>query len=436
MLEWLVFPAAIALAATIPKGKMNDRKMIETIIRNVGYSVNDGKSKEKKPLYPKFKRRTKIYDGEAEIGWTYHFSIPPGLPATELAKEEAKYNYFTDSLMRPVEVEYKKGLRIHVYNEELPEKFPYDLIPVRDDDWYVPIGKAVTGIIWHNFSKTPHFTIAGTTRFGKTVMLRSFMTYLIEHHPDDCEFYIIDLKGGLEFHRYLKLRQVKMVAKDTREAYELLTYITNDWDPDYPDIPPGIAEQEYIRYLKNGWANTADAKQKKRRFIIVDEGAQLAPQKLMTRAHKDMMLACQEKLSRIAGVFGGVGFSLIFATQYPTSDTLPRLIKQNADAKISFRLPSGYASGVAIDDYGAEQLPSELKGRALFKTHVMKELQAPLITHEEMWEKLAKYQRPTILEGVPDNVVEYTEQTAAPGTNIIQFRDPPVRNKRAAPKAP
>ena len=37
-------------------------------------------------------------------------------------------------------------------------------------------------------------------------------------------------------------------------------------------------------------------------------------------------------LSHIARIGGALGFRLIFCTQYPTGDTLPRQVKQNSDA--------------------------------------------------------------------------------------------------------
>jgi DNA segregation ATPase FtsK/SpoIIIE, S-DNA-T family len=463
MIEWVIIPALMAGAAFIPKTKPNDRKIIELIFKNVGYGIRD---KEGKLQIPKFKRKEVIYEGlkliaskfsssctacqkEIEkgdlayhlaggktiyhkkcvpadsyprLGDTYKFSIIPGQAASSMRQKEKEARVFTDGLQKPIEIEYKKLLHIHVYDEELPEMVPYELLPPMESKWAVPIGKAVHGLVWHNFDHTPHMTGAGTTRFGKTVLLRMIMTYLIENHPEDVEFYIIDLKGGLEFGRYECLWQVKAVAAGPEEALELLTYLTNK----IPDVEKGerhgLLEHEYADFRKKNISNIVDTNIKRRRFIIVDEGAQLAPDGgLMHRSDIKRLMDCQSKLSRIAAVGGALGYRLIFATQYPTADTLPRQIKQNADAKISFRLPSGYASGVAIDDYGAEELPSDIKGRALFKTHELKEMQVPFISHEQMWERLAKYQEPTILEGVPESVVEYPEKNHEAGGNITKF---------------
>lgn len=210
-------------------------------------------------------------------------------------------------------------------------------------------------------------------------MLKNMMTYLIEHHPEDVEFLILDMKGGLEFGRYRNLKQVIEVSSNPFEAFEALRIVQT------------FMEQRMREFRQNGWSNIVDTPITKRLFIIVDEGAQLAPDKFMTKEQKDMLTACQHILGEVARIGGALGLRLIFCTQYPTSDTLPRQIKQNADLKVTFRLPAGYASMVAIDDYGAEELPSDIKGRAIIKTHEKKIVQVPYITDDEMMKRLEVY---------------------------------------------
>lgn len=245
--------------------------------------------------------------------------------------------------------------------------------------WVVPLGFNERGWHFHDFDKTPHCTISGTTRFGKTVMLKNIMTYLIEHHSDDVEFVILDMKGGLEFGRYKNLKQVVDVASSPAEAFEMLGKVKV------------FMEQQEALFKQNGWSNVVNTSIQKRLFVIVDEGAQLAPDRFMTKEQKDMLASCQHTLGEIARIGGALGIRLIFCTQYPTSDTLPRQVKQNADLKITFRLPTGYASQVAIDDCGAEELPSDIPGRAIVKTHEKKLVQAPFISDDEMMKRLEVY---------------------------------------------
>lgn len=282
------------------------------------------------------------------------------------------------TLDRYVEVTFKKWLYIDVFHREMPEKVLYKDVPDQNG-WVIPLGLNEKGWCFHDFDKTPHCTISGTTRFGKTVMLKNIMTYLIEHHPDDASFVILDMKGGLEFGRYKNLKQVVDVASSPVEAFNVLGKVKV------------FMEQQEAEFKKNGWSNVVNTPIQKRLFVIVDEGAQLAPDRFMTKEHKDMLAACQHTLGEIARIGGALGIRLIFCTQYPTSDTLPRQVKQNADLKITFRLPTGYASQVAIDDYGAEELPSDIKGRAIIKTHEKMIVQTPLIDDEEMERRLEVY---------------------------------------------
>ncbi|MEF7494513.1 hypothetical protein V4V34_07995 [Lysinibacillus sphaericus] len=85
-------------------------------------------------------------------------------------------------------------------------------------------------------------------------------------------------------------------------------------------------------------------------------------------------------MSQIARLGAGLGFCLVVATQYPVGDVIPRQVKQNADAKLCFRVQSAVASRVVLDAEGAEALPM-IKGRAIYQTADKREiLQTPLIT--------------------------------------------------------
>ncbi|WNN20023.1 FtsK/SpoIIIE-like protein [Bacillus phage FI_KG-Lek] len=107
----------------------------------------------------------------------------------------------------------------------------------------------------------------------------------------------------------------------------------------------------------------------------------------MKKEQQRLLGACQQMLSHIARIGGALGFRLIFCTQYPTGDTLPRQVKQNSDAKLGFRLPTQTASSVVIDEAGLETIKS-IPGRAIFKTDRLTEIQVPYISNEMMWEHL------------------------------------------------
>jgi S-DNA-T family DNA segregation ATPase FtsK/SpoIIIE len=148
---------------------------------------------------------------------------------------------------------------------------------------------------------------------------------------------------------------------------------------------------ESIEELKsNGYITNVKELNRKRRFIIVDEAAELAPKGDPNT--KKILYACQDMLSSIARLGRAVGYRLIFATQYPTGDTLPRQIKQNADCRIGLRLTTATASEVVIDEKGLEELPYQLPGRAIMKTDRKTELHIPYISDSTVWEVLKGYE--------------------------------------------
>lgn len=337
--------AALVMYATA-KWNVDDSKKIQHVFRNIHYKVKD-----KEPRLIKKDKKTTYTD--------YIYNVPYGL-----IDDDRLQPILEKTLIRPVEVMFRGKLIIRVFNNNLPTKVDYDW--QLTESWKVPIGFTHEGMMYHDFDKVPHATVAGMTRQGKTVLLKLILAHLINNN-ESVELYIIDLKGGLEFGRYEKLKQVKIVASDPSQTESILQSITSQMRSDMK------------LYKRNDWNNVVNTRINKRTFIIVDEAAELTDYK-----------KCQKYLSEIARIGGALGYRLIFSTQYPTADTLPRQIKQNSDAKISFRLPTEVASRVAIDEKGAEKLTRP--GMAIYRTHEKHIIQVPYINDKEIMNRLRGYE--------------------------------------------
>lgn len=342
--------------------RVSDRRKIDYVFANVNYSV--------KGRTPRLVKR--IYDADKT---QYIYSVPYGL-----IDDDRLERILSKTLSRPVKVMFRGKLVIYVYNGGLPTKIKHDW--TTSTPWVVPIGQSLDGPLLHDFDVIPHMTVAGATRQGKTVFIKLMFAHLINGNPG-VEFYVLDLKGGLEFGRYENIRQVKTVASDVYEALETLADIVRRMKADMK------------RFRDAGYNNIVNTPYTYRKFILVDEGAELDDK-------------CRALLSEIARIGGALGYRIIFATQYPTADTLPRQLKQNADAKVSFRLPTEIASRVAIDEGGAELLRNP--GRAIYRTHERHEVQVPYVGDKEISDRLRRYER-----------VEITEQSQPSRRDIIEF---------------
>ena len=127
----------------------------------------------------------------------------------------------------------------------------------------------------------------------------------------------------------------------------------------------------------------------------------------MDPKEKKMHQECQWMLAHLARIGGAFGFRVLFFSQYTTSDVLPRQIKQNADAKIAFKMQNDYASEVVLGEgfTQAADLP-KLPGRAIFKDGPdIYELQVPLITDNQMF-KILKGEFTDEFESTADGDIE------------------------------
>lgn len=368
MLSLLLIPATFITVAYFYKSKgMSDKKKIATFFEIAKICVQH-KGELQYPIF--------IKEIEDDISMNYVYKLPLGVPS-QLIKKLAEV--LEEGLYKPVKISFhQRELHIRVFKQQISEMWNWSKDLLKEHTWRVMMGKALDKHVYHDFEKTPHMCVAGMTRFGKTVFLKNVMTSLILQQPQHVKFFIIDLKEGLEFSPYKDLSQVVEVAENPEQALEMLAKVRER-----------MVKQ--IEVMKNSYfTNIIDTSIKERCFIIVDEGANLCPTQGLPKKQRDLLFMCQEMLSEIARIGGGLGFRLIFCTQYPTSDTLPRQIKQNADAKLGFRLPTTVASQVALDEPGLEDLPS-LPGRALFKTDRTEEIQVPYLKDKDMWCLLKQY---------------------------------------------
>lgn len=357
----------------------NDTKKIENIAKNCGLVAKDGKA-------IRIQRRTR------KSGYTeYVFQMPQGLSANEFKN---KLDNFQDGLNikktlldfsladfklinwkgdivqsfkemlqkkmklnKTVEIEFDGMLVFRVFDHTLTDMFLFDeSLFKRLKGWEVPIGiNNKSALIKHDFDKLAHTIVGGATDYGKSNMLKVFITTLIHRKPNDVSFTLIDLKGGLSFSRFKEVKQVETIAKNQNEALEALK-----------DVQERV--NKTMEYLEvNGFEDVKEAGLKERHFIVIDEAADIAEDE-----------DCQNILKDIARRGRAAGYRLLYATQYPTKETVSSQVKRNAISRICFVLDTQIASMAVLDEGGAEKLPL-IQGRAIYKAHKKHIIQTPYI---------------------------------------------------------
>lgn len=412
--------AIAAKAYASKKGlSSNDSGKIQRILSLSGLNVKDGGDTLTTQLVRK---------RQYEWGWEYKYRIPLGRSFDDYVAKlrtledginnRRKRISFTDlksldfdsnithqlkelwktklTERKEIELDFDGLLIIRVYDKPLPQQVTY----TPGTDWNVPVGltRGKNSFRFHDFERIPHFLLGGATRYGKSNFTNSLIVSLLQSKPDYVHFYMIDLKGGIELCDYEHIEQTKSIAYEPEEALETLRAA-------YTKM------RELQRQIRlKGKKNVQQAGIKERYFVIIDEVGELNPNEAVTKEEKALKLECQTLMSQIARLGAGLGFRLILASQYLVGDVMPRQVKQNADAKLCFRVQSAVASRVILDEGGAELLP-EIKGRAIYQTADKREiLQTPLITADIIHETIT----PHIVEKegiVESKTVESTRRT-------------------------
>lgn len=260
---------------------------------------------------------------------------------------------------KEVEFEFDGMLKVRVYEEELTTQFDWSPDIVKRN-YVIPMGMTRKGIAYHDFEKVYNQLIGGATGFGKSTILVSIICSLIESEPDHVKFTLIDLKDGVTFKKFSNCKQTKRFAKNPDEALTHLTEIQNEM------------ETTYKKLFEAGVDNVSKLGIKEREFIIIDEAADIADN-----------AKCMELLKDITRRGRAAGYRIIYATQYPTTETIPSQIKRNFISRVSFVLDTDTASRAVLDEGGAEELPL-LPGRGIYKTVRSQVIQAPYVSDEKV----------------------------------------------------
>lgn len=382
--------ASILLSSLIVKTayentKLTDYEKIQIILGGNGEKEENGLQ---------LNRKTKH-----NWGTEYVFNFPLGKTFRDY---ESKKQALEDGLVKEVALTFDGWITLKVYDKEFPAQVHHEPNP---SEWSFIAGidrdfspKRI------NFEKIPHLIIGGGTRYGKSNMIHTIITSLLESKPDSVKFTLIDLKGGIELSEYENLKQTVKVAYEPFEAVEALDVVYRLMR----------ATQEQLR--SKGHRKIQDSHIKERHFIIIDEVGELNPSEAVSKEEKALKIECQKYLSQIARLGAGLGFRMILATQYPTGDVIPRQCKQNSDGKICFRVQSGVASRVVLDEEGAEKLP-DIKGRAIMQAGTNKTIiQTPLVRYDTIRELVSKNLKE---ESVPDEQENFTGIEQPPGGNTF-----------------
>ena len=264
----------------------------------------------------------------------------------------------------------------------------------------IPIGKDIDGkIITYPLNEMPHLLVAGTTGSGKSVLVQCMiMTLIMRNYPNQLKLMLIDPKQ-VEFAKYdMEPHLFCPIITDPYSAATALKKLCEEMDRRYSLLRNNHcvkieAYREARSLLNNSIEELPDI------VCVIDEFAELMNSEACDNVAVYVQRLCQK--ARAAGIY------LIIATQRPSKDVIPMVIKANINSRIALCCASGVDSRVILDEMGAETLLG--RGDLLFRCPGRKSLiraQSAFITENDM-EHVIQYLK--MSAGVPNYDADFLD---------------------------
>jgi DNA segregation ATPase FtsK/SpoIIIE-like protein len=284
-------------------------------------------------------------------------TLPRYVKAMDLVKEEVAHDLSLTVHRRvTVEENVRSGLWIVVHLRDdsgLPRMYPFQRLLAETKPSArlpFPIGRTASGPLVLDLSDnaTPHWLIGGSTGMGKSTFLRAALAYLLKFARVPVEVKIVDLKK-VDFAEWGRIPSVDVVT-ELDDAMDLIRWAAE--------------EMERRLNMMKGRARDIVAWNKGRKnpipwiVIVIDELATLT----LDDGFKKEALTL---LALIAQKARAPGIHLVAATQRPSVDVIPGIIKANFQARIAFSTATEVDSRVIIDTGEAARLfiPGRLVAR-------------------------------------------------------------------------
>lgn len=207
----------------------------------------------------------------------------------------------------------------------------------------IPIGVDVYGKAHDiNLIDAPHILIGGTTGSGKSIFMNTIINALSKQMgPTDLKMILVDPKRT-EFIEYEHLPHLEnKILTEADEVEAALRWACAEM------------ERRYV-ILKNARVKNMTEYRKNYRdlpylTIIIDELADL----MLSSDYRDSL---ENSIIRLAQKARAVGIHLVVATQRPSVDIIPGIMKANFPTQVAFMVNKKVDSQVILDQTGAEEL--------------------------------------------------------------------------------
>ncbi|MCO5143625.1 MAG: FtsK/SpoIIIE domain-containing protein [Oligoflexia bacterium] len=292
---------------------------------------------------------------------------------------EANMHIFIDEIKQ---IQEKGIIEIIFSYEPMPRKMSIDQMD-RFNRYNFLLGRDRAREYLYDFSKTPHLLIAGETGGGKSAFMRQLIT-TIKYNQPESEFYLVDLKGGVEFSIFEKFPKTQVIM-EPNGVIKCLNSINGNLKERANALKARKLTKiedffDSIEYKKMSNEERLSHILGRRIFVVIDECAEIF---LIGKKNSSSTHEIREAISSITRLGRFAGIHVILGTQRPDRQAIDPQVKSNLPATVCFRIHDHGGSLAVLGNGKATKLPN-IPGRAILQLGSEEiEIQTPLLDFKE-----------------------------------------------------
>ena len=319
---------------------------------------------------------------------TYQFTIPIGISIKDFEKHTEAIEQFMQvdnvSIVRNnklIEIKILTNIPYIEYDPQIHKAKGFKIpLGTNLDDYSIRYWDLSDGA-------NANMYIAGSTRCGKSNLLRLIMTVLTQKSCADIQFSLINPKI-VDLVEWKQVKNVKHYSENSTEATDILLDNIEEM------------KRRYILFakhkgVKNIWDYRSKVNKMPIRLVVIEEMSTFEGNK---EFHEALRLLAQQG--------AGAGVLLLLTTQLPNKDTVPNLTKQSINSVIGGKCKDSIRSDIIVEDGELHKL----KGRGHMKV---------FDSDSYGTEIQSFYINDSVVEEITSNNISKIKRTTVAGTTIV-----------------
>lgn len=264
----------------------------------------------------------------------YVFSVPVGLCVKDFEDKVENIAFFISEETENLRIErcgYNIALKVMMNRPTVV----YDPEKHKAIKFKIPVGINLNTLklrYWDlSDPSNAHCYIAGSTRCGKSTLIRLILSMLVKKSVADIQFSLINIKN-VDLNEFENCKNTIHYTTDEEKANNILIENADEMKRRY------LLFSKY-KGVKNIWNYRDKVSKMPIRIIVIEEIAGFEQDK---EFHKTLRFIAQQG--------AGAGIFLLLATQLPNKDVLPNLTKQNINTVFGGKCKDSIRSDIIIED--------------------------------------------------------------------------------------